>query len=193
MTEVISGILGAFGLSLSAGLNAYIPLLVVSLMAKFTNLIELAKPWDALESWWTIGVLAVLVVIEGVADKVPVVDHINDAIQSFIRPVAGAILFAASAETITEIHPVLSLVCGLLVAGSVNAAKSVVARPAVDVATAGMGTPVVSTLEDVFAAIVSVLSILVPMLMIIIVFLTIWLIASIVNRRRKPNANENAS
>ena len=44
MTEVISGILGAFGLSLSAGLNAYIPLLVVSLMAKFTNLIELAKP-----------------------------------------------------------------------------------------------------------------------------------------------------
>jgi len=193
MTEVISGILGAFGLSLSAGLNAYIPLLVVSLMAKFTNLIELAKPWDALESWWTIGVLAVLVVIEAVADKVPVVDHINDAIQSFIRPVAGAILFAASAETITEIHPVLSLVCGLLVAGSVNAAKSVVARPAVDVATAGMGTPVVSTLEDVFAAIVSVLSILVPMLMIIIVFLTIWLIASIVNRRRKPNANENAS
>ncbi len=193
MTEVISGILGAFGLSLSAGLNAYIPLLVVSLMAKFTNLIELAKPWDALESWWTIGVLAVLVVIEAVADKVPVVDHINDAIQSFIRPVAGAILFAASAETITEIHPVLSLVCGLLVAGSVNAAKSVVARPAVDVATAGMGTPVVSTLEDVFAAIVSVLSILVPMLMIIIVFLTIWLIASIVNRRRKPNANESAS
>ena len=193
MTEVISGILGAFGLSLSAGLNAYIPLLVVSLMAKFTNLIELAKPWDALESWWTIGVLAVLVVIEAVADKVPVVDHINDAIQSFIRPVAGAILFAASAETITEIHPVLSLVCGLLVAGSVNAAKSVVARPAVDVATAGMGTPVVSTLEDVFAAIVSVLSILVPMLMIIIVFLTIWLIASIVNRRRKLNASENAS
>jgi len=131
MTEVISGILGAFGLSVSAGLNAYIPLLVVSLMAKFTNLIELAEPWNALESWWTIGVLAVLVVIEAVADKVPVVDHINDAIQSFIRPVAGAILFAASAKTITEIHPVLSLVSGLLVAGSVNAAKSVVARPVV--------------------------------------------------------------
>jgi hypothetical protein len=107
--------------------------------------------------------------------------------------VAGAILFAASAKTITEIHPVLSLVCGLLVAGSVNAAKSVVARPAVDVATAGLGTPVVSTLEDVFAAIVSVLSIVVPMLMVIIVLLTIWLIASIVNRRRKPNASENVS
>ena len=193
MTEVISGILGAFGLSVSAGLNAYIPLLVVSLLAKFTTLIELAKPWDALESWWTIGVLGVLVVIEAIADKVPVVDHINDAIQTFVRPTAGAILFAASAKSITEIHPVLSLICGLLVAGSVHAAKSVVARPVVDVATAGMGTPVVSTLEDIFATIVSVLSILVPILMVIIVFLTIWLIATLVNRRRKPKAGESAS
>jgi len=112
MTEVIGGILGAFGLSVSAGLNAYIPLLVVSLLAKFTDLIELAKPWDALESWWTIGVLGVLVIIEAIADKVPVVDHVNDAIQTFIRPTAGAILFAASAKSITEIHPVLSLICG---------------------------------------------------------------------------------
>ena len=166
---------------------------MVSLLAKFTTLIELAKPWDALESWWTIGVLGVLVVIEAIADKVPVVDHINDAIQTFIRPTAGAILFAASAKSITEIHPVLSLICGLLVAGSVHAAKSVVARPMVDVATAGVGTPVVSTLEDVFATIVSVLSILVPILMVIIVFLTIWLIASLFNRRRKPKASESAS
>ena len=193
MTEVIGGILGAFGLSVSAGLNAYIPLLVVSLLAKFTTLIELAKPWDALESWWTIGVLGVLVVIEAVADKVPVVDHINDAVQTFIRPTAGAILFAASAKSITEINPVLSLICGLLVAGSVHAAKSVVARPVVDVATAGMGTPVVSTLEDIFATVVSVLSILVPILMVIIVFLTIWLIASIINRRRKQKTAESIS
>ena len=158
-------------------------------MAKFTDLIELAKPWDALESWWTIGVLVVLVVIEAIADKVPVVDHVNDAIQTFIRPTAGAILFAASARSITEIHPVLSLICGLLVAGSVHAAKSVIARPAVDVATAGVGTPVVSTIEDIFAAIISVLSILIPILMVIIVFLTIWLIATFINRRRKPGTD----
>lgn len=133
--------------------------------------------------------LVVLVVIEAIADKVPVVDHVNDAIQTFIRPTAGAILFAASARSITEIHPVLSLICGLLVAGSVHAAKSVIARPAVDVATAGVGTPVVSTIEDIFAAIISVLSILIPILMVIIVFLTIWLIATFINRRRKPGTD----
>ena len=94
MTEIIGGVLGAFGLSASAGLNAYIPLLVVSLLAKFTNLIELAEPWSTLESWWVIGVLAALSIIEFVADKVPAVDHINDVLQTFVRPVAGAIAHA---------------------------------------------------------------------------------------------------
>ena len=136
--------------------------------------------------------LAVLVIIEVVADKVPVVDHVNDAIQTFIRPTAGAILFAASAKSITAVHPVLSLICGLLVAGSVHAAKSVVARPVVGVATAGVGTPVVSTLEDVFAAVVSVLAVVVPILMVMIVFLTVWLVASIANRRRQSRAGESS-
>ena len=71
MGTLFSTILEAFGLSASAGLNAYIPLLVVSLLAKFTNLIELTPPWDALTSWWTIGVLTVLCLIEAVADKIP--------------------------------------------------------------------------------------------------------------------------
>jgi len=182
MTEIVGGVLGAFGLSASAGLNAYIPLLVVSLMAKFTNLIELAEPWNALESWWTIGVLAVLGLIEVVADKVPVVDQVNDGIQTFIRPVAGAILFATSAKTITEINPVLSMICGLFVAGSVHAAKSLVARPIIEASTAGIGTPVVSTVEDVFATVISVLAVALPLLMLILLILIVWWIFWFVGR-----------
>lgn len=189
MTEIIGGVLGAFGLSASAGLNAYIPLLVVSLLARFTNLIELAEPWNTLESWWVIGVLAVLGTVEMVADKVPAVDQVNDAIQTFIRPVAGAILFATSAKSITEINPVLAMVCGLLVAGSVHAAKSLVARPIVEVSTAGLGVPAVSAIEDVIATIVSVLAVALPILMVIVVFLMIWLIASFIKRLRKPRSN----
>ncbi|NLC29686.1 MAG: DUF4126 domain-containing protein [Chloroflexi bacterium] len=188
MTEIIGGILGAFGLSASAGLNAYIPLMVVSLLAKFTNLIELAEPWSALVSWWVIGVLVVLGTVEAVADKVPAVDQVNDAIQTFIRPVAGAILFATSAKTITEISPVLSIICGLLVAGSVHAAKSLVARPIIEVSTAGLGTPVISTIEDIVATIVSILSVVLPILMVILVFLLIWWVAWFFDRRRKARA-----
>lgn len=185
MTEIIGGVLGAFGLSASAGLNAYIPLLVVSLLARFTNLIQLDGRWAALESWWMIGLLAVLGLIEFVADKVPAVDQVNDAIQTFIRPVAGAILFASSAKAITDIHPVLSMACGLLVAGSVHAAKSLVARPTVEVTTAGLGVPVMSGLEDIIATIVSVLSVALPLLMVVFVFLMIWLISAIFSRRKK--------
>jgi hypothetical protein len=191
MGNVISGILGAFGLSASAGLNAYIPLLVVSLLAKFTNLIALSKPWDALTSWWTIGVLAVLVLVEAVADKVPAVDHVNDTIQTFIRPTAGAIVFAASAGSVTEVSPVLSLICGLLVAGTVHTVKSVAVRPLITASTAGMGDPIVSTAEDVVATLISVLSIVLPVLMLIVLVLLIWAFISLIRRLRKPAQEYN--
>ena len=188
--EAVSGILAAFGLSASAGLNAYIPLLVVSLMAKFTSLITLQKPWDALTSWWTIGVLIFLCLVEFFEDKIPVVDHINDAIQTFIRPTAGAILFAASAQSITEVHPVLSLIAGLLVAGSVHAVKSLAIRPVATATTAGAGDAPVSMLEDVVATTVSVLSIVIPILMTIILLLIIFLIARwLVHRSRRKQSS----
>jgi len=187
MGNVVTGILGAFGLSASAGLNAYIPLLVVSLLAKFTNLITLSKPWDALTSWWTIGVLTVLVLVEAIADKVPAVDHVNDAIQTFIRPTAGAIVFAASAGNVTEVSPVLSLICGLLVAGTVHTVKSVAVRPLITATTAGVGDPVVSTAEDVAATVISVLSVALPILMLVVLVLLIWALPALIGRLRKPS------
>ena len=120
MFEAISGLSAAFGLSGSAGLNAYIPLLVVALAARFPMsdpLVKLQAPFDLLGSWWAIGLIAVLLVIEIVADKIPAIDSINDGIQTFIRPAAGAILFAGSANVITDIHPILSLGAGLLALG----------------------------------------------------------------------------
>ncbi len=191
MGTAISGILGAFGLSASAGLNAYIPLLIVSLLAKFTDLIKLSRPWDALTSWWTIGVLAVLVLVEAVADKVPAVNHVNNAIQTFIRPTAGAIVFAASAGSVTEISPVLSLICGLLVAGTVHTVKSAAVRPLITATTAGTGGPIVSTVEDVVAALISVLSIVLPILMLIVLVLLIWALISLIHSLKKPTREYN--
>jgi hypothetical protein len=184
----IFGIFSAFGLSASAGLNAYIPLLVVALLARFTNLMKLQQPWDALASWWIIGLLVVLSLIEFFADKAPAVNHINDIIQSFIRPTAGAIVFAASANVLTEVSPILSLACGLLVAGSVHAVKSAMIRPAVTVTTAGAGNVPISMLEDVISTVVSVLSVLAPIL--VVVFLII-LIAWIISNRQKRKSYQH--
>ena len=142
--EMLTGVMAAFGLSASAGLNAYIPLLVISLTARFTDLIHLSEPWDALTSWWIIGLLFVLSLIEFFADKFPAVNHANDVIQTFVRPVAGAIVFAASANVITEVHPVLALGAGVLVSGTVHAVKAAAVRPAVTVSTGGVGNVPVS-------------------------------------------------
>jgi hypothetical protein len=163
MIESLSGIFTAFGLSSSAGLNAYLPLLIVALTARFTNLINLQPPFDWLTNPWVIVLLAVLLLIEIFADKVPLVDHANDVIQTVVRPAAGAILFAANANVVTDVHPALALGAGILVAGGVHAAKATI-RPVVTATTGGLGNPVVSTVEDIVALVVSVLSILLPVL-----------------------------
>jgi uncharacterized protein YggT (Ycf19 family) len=174
----------AFGLSSSAGLNAYLPLLVVALLARFTDLITLKPPWDALQSWWVIGLLVVLLIIEMLVDKVPAVDTINDTIQTFIRPAAGAILFAASAGIISDAHPVLALICGLLVAGGVHAVKAT-ARPVVTGTTGGLLNPVVSVLEDLLSLVMAILAVLVPLLGLLLLVLVIILLLRWRRRRRE--------
>jgi hypothetical protein len=175
--DLLTGIFSAFGLSASAGLNAYIPLLVLALLARFTSLITLNPPWDTLTSGWIIALLLVLSLIEFFADKIPAVNHANDLIQTFIRPTAGALVFAASAQVVTDIHPVLSLAAGLLMAGAVHVVKSAAVRPAVTATTGGAGNIPVSILEDVISTVLSILSVLVPVFIAIAAILvTSWIL-----------------
>jgi hypothetical protein len=176
--ESLLGIFSAFGLSASAGLNAYIPLLVIALMARFTDLISLSSPWDALTSWWIIGLLIILSIVEFLVDKFPVVNHVNDLIiQSFVRPTAGAIAFAASTNVVTDIQPILALALGLLISGGVHVVKSTAIRPAVSASTAGTANIPVSVAEDVTSTTLSVLSVVVPIavLVVVVLFFT-WVI-----------------
>jgi hypothetical protein len=168
MIEAFSGIAGAIGLSTSAGLNAYLPLLVVGLTARYTSLIRLNGPWDILTNGWVIAVLAMLLLIEMTVDKIPAVDTLNDGIQTVGRPLAGAVLFAAGSGVAGEVHPVLAVIAGLLIAGGVHAAKTM-ARPAVTVITGGMGNWLVSLLEDVLSFILAILAIIVPLLVLLMI------------------------
>lgn len=166
MIEAFSNVATAFGLSASAGLNAYLPLLIVALTARYTDLIKLNEPWDVLTSGWVIGVLAVLLLVEMTVDKIPAVDTLNDLIQTLGRPAAGAILFASSSGVVGDLHPVLAIVAGLVLAGTVHAAKAT-ARPAVTATTAGAGNWLVSIIEDILALISAILSILIPILVVL--------------------------
>ncbi len=175
MVEALSNIITSFGLSASAGLNAYLTLLIVALIARFTDLIQLQAPFTALTNGWALATLAVLTLVEILADKIPAVDTANDLLESLVRPAAGAVLFAASSNVIADLHPVLALICGLFVAGTVHVAKST-ARPVVTATTAGIGNPVVSTVEDLTAATVSVVSIVFPLFALLLILVGIWIL-----------------
>ena len=186
--DLATGLLTGFGLAGAAGLNAYVPLLIVALAGRFTNWVHLSAPYDALTSWWAIGALVVLLTIEIFVDKIPAVDTINDAIQGFVRPAAGAVLFASSTNVITDVQPVFALVLGLLVAGGVHAVKAT-SRPVVTTMGGGLLNPVVSMTEDVVSAGTSISAILLPLVTFVVFFLLVlgfflWV------RRRKQREDE---
>lgn len=188
MIEVLS----AFGLSAATGLNAYLPLLIVGLLARFTDLITLKAPWNTLENPWVLGVLAVLLLIEMTVDKIPAADTVNDVIQTVIRPAAGAILFAASGNVISEMSPVLAMICGLLVAGGVHAAKATV-RPVITVTTGGLGNSVVSAAEDVVSGTTTVMAVLLPAVAAALVLIMIALVVGWhLGRRRRAASDHRA-
>lgn len=187
--EMLLGVFSAFGLSASAGVNAYIPLLVVGVIAHyFPDTLKLSQPWDLIANPWILILLGVLVIIEMLADKIPAVNHINDLVQTVVRPAAGAIVFAASAKVITDIHPVLALACGLLVAGSVHVAKAAVVRPIVSATTGGAANVPVSIAEDVAATGVSILAVILPAIMAALLIVFVVLFAWWLARRKEQTA-----
>lgn len=181
-------ILAAFGLSSSAGFNAYLPILITGLLARHTDLLTLDEPWNALEQPWVLLVVGVLLLIEVTADKLPVVDSINDMVQTLIRPAAGAILFAASSNAISELNTGLALVLGLLVAGGVHTAKTA-ARPVITASTAGAGNAVVSAGEDAVSAVTAITAIVVPVVAAVLVVLFVGPLVWFVLRRRFRKAS----
>ncbi len=174
LMPVLLHLSSAFGLSASAGLNAYIPLLIISIMARLGS-IHLAAPYDLLGSTWCLCLLVVLCIIEIIVDKIPGADHINDIVQSFIRPTAGAILFASQIGVIKGVHPAVWIVVGLVLAGGVHTAKAL-SRPVINTASFGIGAPIVSALEDLVATVTSLLAVLFPILAGLFLVIAVWIL-----------------
>jgi hypothetical protein len=183
--------LTGLGLSAAAGLNAYIPLLLVGLLARYTDVITLPGSYEWIASGWALGAVAVLLAAEVVLDKVPVVDHVNDAIQTFVRPAVGGVIFAATTaagqvddSAWMREHPWVGVVLGVVVAGLVHAGK-VSARPVVNVSTGGLGAPVVSSVEDLTSLGLSLLAVFAPILMALALVGLVWGTVALVRRRRR--------
>lgn len=192
-----------FGLASAAGLNAYIPLLSMGLLDRYTTLVNLPQGWSWLANGWVIAIVAVLLAVEIVADKIPALDSVNDTVQTFVRPTSGGIVFGSgtAAQTPAVTNPAefvhtgqwVPVAIGIVTALVVHLTKTTV-RPAANVATAGVAAPVLSTIEDITSFGLTFVAILIPALVLIILVAMIWAAVWLLRRRRRrqPTAQKGA-
>src|SRR5262252_6400850 len=166
----------AFGLAGASGLNASLPLLMISALAR-AGLVHLSPPFDALQSDAAFYGILCVAVIEFAMDKVPVLDSAGHFIMTPLAATSGAIIFASQTGTIRQVDPGLTVAMSLLIgAGTATAVHltRATARPVANVALMG---PVLSLLEDVGAVVISVTmvlaSILLPLIAVGLV-LAVW-------------------
>lgn len=189
MLEILTGT----GLAAAAGLNAYVPLLLMGIAGR-VDWVQLPQGWVWLENEWVMVIFGVLFVIEIVADKVPAVDSVNDWIQTVVRPASGGIVFAGGVGTSTvavddpgeffSSGAWIPIVIGILLALITSLAKSAV-RPAANLATGGTAAPVLSTAEDGASIALSVFAFVAPLLVLVLLGVMILCFALVVRKIRK--------
>ena len=132
---------------------------------------------------------------ELVLDKIPAVDTVNDAVQSFIRPAMGGLMASASTAAASLDHsqwmkdnPWAGVVLGIVVAGIVHSGK-MAARPVINAGTAGVGAPVVSTAEDGASVALSLAAVFAPVLavlaLLVLLGLIVWAFVAFFRLRRR--------
>ncbi|WP_298805356.1 DUF4126 domain-containing protein [uncultured Pseudokineococcus sp.] len=187
------------GLASAAGLNAWLPLLLLGSAARWTDVVALPDGWAWLSEPGVLAVLAVLLVVEVLADKVPGVDHVNDALQTVVRPLAGGVAASAGTGGATAGPGAgddaswlagvdwTTVLAGAAVALVVHLLKAA-GRAAVNATTAGVGAPVASAAEDALSLGLVASALLAPVLVLVALAVLVAVAVAVVRRRRRRRA-----
>ena len=190
-TWILPALMGV-GLAASAGLRTFLPLLLISLAARF-NLFGFepngAMAW--LGSWPALAALSIATAAEFIGDKIPMVDHALSAVGTVSRPAAGAIA-AASAFHLAD--PSTAAIAGLIV-GAPTAFAFHTAQTGTRVAstatTAGLGNPIVSLVEDVLAILTVLIAFMAPVLIPVVIAVVLYVVWRMVRGLRRRLADVN--
>ena len=171
------------GLAAIAGLRAYLPLALVGLFARL-GLFTLPAPFGFLDNWAVIAALVVLALLETGLDKVSSFDSILNIVQTPLRILAGAVLFAVALQEGLDAGAIPELVAGGVIAGVVAIAKYLL-RPSTDATAAGVSTPFLSVFEDAVALVGGIIAVLVPLVPLALVAFLLYFFFRIRRRRGK--------
>ncbi len=173
------------GTSFAAGLNVYATVATLGLLSR-TGMVTLPSALDPIRSWWIIGVCLVLFALEFFADKVPGFDLIWNALQTFVRiPVAALIAYVASSHLPPEMQ-LASALGGALIAFAAHGGKTAI-RAAVTPSPEPFSNIALSFAEDAGAIALTwaaaqhpyISASIVLVLLIVVIFLTRWIIRAL--------------
>ena len=190
-TWILPALMG-IGLAASAGLRTFLPLLLISLAARFGWFgFEPNGAMAWLGSWPALAALSVATVAEFIGDKIPMVDHALSAVGTISRPAAGA-LAAASAFHLAD--PSTAALAGLIV-GAPTAFAFHTAQTGTRVAstatTAGLGNPIVSLVEDILAVVTVLVAFMAPILIPIVAAVVLYAVWRMVRGLKRRLADVN--
>ncbi len=185
----IISILGiALGSAWTSGINLYATVAVLGLLQHYHFVSRLPGGLETLNNPWVIGVALFLYTIEFVADKIPYVDTIWDAVHTFIRVPAGAALALTATAELNPSLRVVALLIGGGLALSTHGTKATM-RAAVNTSPEPFTNWALSIFEDIVAVGSIVLAAWHPiaMLVLIVIFLLVlaWILPKVVRRLRR--------
>jgi len=176
----------AFGAAWSSGINLYATVATLGLLQHY-QVAHLPGGLQVLDNWVVIGVALFMYAVEFMADKVPLVDTLWDALHTFIRVPAGAIVAGAATSDLNPTVQVVALLLGGGLALSTHGTKAT-ARAAVNTSPEPFSNWTLSILEDVITIGAAVLAVLNPvvMLVVILIFLLLlaWILPKVLRRLR---------
>jgi hypothetical protein len=161
----------AAGLSWGSGLRLYLTVFVAGLLGRL-GVIHLPETLSALTSPWVIGVAALLMVTEFLADKIPAFDSLWDALHTFIRIPAGAVLAAGAFGHADPALLTVAALAGGTLAGTAHLTKAGT-RALINLSPEPVSNVVTSVAEDglVFGGLLLALFVPVLFLLLMVGFL----------------------
>ncbi|HET8646601.1 MAG TPA: DUF4126 domain-containing protein [Vicinamibacteria bacterium] len=185
-TDVALALALGIGLAACAGIRAWLPLLMAGGAARM-GWLELGDSFAFLASSRALVLFGVASVVEIVADKVPALDHLLDALSTVLRPAAGSLLAASVLWPVSD--PLTALALGVAVGAPSalvpHAAKSML-RAASTSVTAGFANPIISVAEDALAVILFVVTVVLPLL--VVTFMVGTVVFVVLRWRRRAPA-----
>ena len=174
MLDLLMTLGRTMGFSFAAGINLYATVAILGLSQRF-GWVQLPEQFQVFDNNIIIGTALVLYAIEFVADKIPWLDSLWDAVHTLIRPVGGALIaVAALGDASPTVEGLVALLGGTLAAGSHFTKAGT--RAAANTSPEPFSNWALSLAEDAFVIGLSTLALKFPIIAAVVVIVAVAII-----------------